>query len=399
MTPTIYVVGVFYLGSGGATAELMEPDKIPLIAGLIIFAASLLSLRLGVSVAILEVVLGLAAGNLGLRAEGWMVYVAGFGGIVLTFLAGAEVDTRLLKDNFRRTATLSFSSFLAPFAGGFLFCRYWAGWSPAASLITGIALSETSLAVVYSVLVETGRSKTSAGKLLLVCTFLTNTLTALALSVVFLKPDLYTLVFLAVSGLFLLFADRFTLGIIRHPALAGKVIEPEIKYIFFVLLAFVYLAELGSSQAILPAFVFGLVMGRHFKAQRSTADIKNRLRTVAYAFITPFFFIVAGMKGSLGALWASAGLFAAIFAVKQLSKFLGVYFLMKRYYPGPVMHSTLLMSTGLTFGVMAVLFGFRAGCIDQAQYSLLTGVLIASAVIPTFIAQKWFAPVEDEDLL
>jgi len=377
----------------------MEPDKLPLIAGAAVFAASILSLRLGVSVAIFEVLLGVALGNSGLQPQSWMVYIAGFGGILLTFLAGAEVDVKLLRENFRQAALLSAASFLAPFAGGFLVCRYLAGWSPAASLITGIALSETSLAVVYSVLVETGLSGKRTGKILMVCTFLTNTLTAVSLSFMFLKPNLYTLVFLLVSASFLVLAGRFTMGVIRHPALAGKVIEPEIKYVFFVLLGFIYLAELGGSQAILPAFIFGLLMSKHFKRQRSTFDIKSRMRTVAYAFITPMFFIVAGMKVSLPALWASFALFVAVFAVKQLSKFFGVYFLMKRYFPRGVVHSTLLLSTGLTFGVMAVLFGLKAGYLDQTQYSLLTGVLIASAVIPTFIAQKWFAPVEDEDLV
>ena len=377
----------------------MEPDKTPLIAGLLVFAASLLSLRLGVSVAIFETLLGLAAGNLGLSPADWMLHIAGFGGIVLTFLAGSEVDVKLLQDNFKEAGTISLFSFLAPLAGGFLFCRYLAGWTVPASLVTGIALSETSLAVVYSVLTETGLGKKKTGKLLMVCTFLTNTLTAVALSLLFLKPGLYTMLFLGASGLFLLFAGRFSMGLIRHPALAGKLIEPEIKYIFLVLLAFIYLAELGASQAILPAFLFGLVMSKHFKAQRSTSDIKNRLRTVAYAFITPFFFIVAGMKVSLPALWASAGLFLAIFAVKQTSKFAGVYFLMKKYFPQGRAYSTLLMSTGLTFGLMAVMFGLKAGYLDQTQYSLLTGVLVASAVIPTFIAQKWFSPVEDEDII
>ena len=89
----------------------MEPDKLPLIAGLIILSASVLSLRLGVSVAIFEILLGLAAGNLGLPDRDWMVYLAGFGGIVLTFLAGAEVDGKLLKDNFRRAGLLSLSLF------------------------------------------------------------------------------------------------------------------------------------------------------------------------------------------------------------------------------------------------------------------------------------------------
>ncbi len=377
----------------------MNTDMTPLAGGLLIFAASVISLRLGISVAIFETLLGLAAGNLGLPAADWMVYLAGFGGIVLTFLAGSEVDLKLLKNNFRAAGVVSLASFLAPLAGGFFFCRYFAGWSVPAALITGIALSETSLAVVYSVLVETGLVKTRTGKLLMVCTFLTNTMTAVALSLVFLKPNPGTLIFLLLSAAFLLFAGRFSMGIIRHPALAGKVIEPEIKYIFFVLLAFVYLAELGASQAILPAFIFGLVMGKHFKVQRRTADIKNRLRTVSYAFITPFFFIVAGMRVSLPALWASAGLFLAVFAVKQISKFAGVYFLMNKYFPKGGMYSTLMMSTGLTFGVMAVMFGLKAGFLDQRQYSILIGVLIASAVIPAFVAQKWFAPLEDEDIM
>ena len=131
----------------------------------------------------------------------------------------------------------------------------------------------------------------------------------------------------------------------------------------------------------------------------SAAPVKNRLRTVAYAFITPFFFIVAGMKVSLPALWAAAGLFAALFAVKQAAKFAGVYFLARKFFPGNTGYFTLLMSTGLTFGLMAALFGLNAGFLDAAQYSVLTGVLIASAVLPTFAAQRWFLPVEDEDLI
>lgn len=375
----------------------MEPDKLPVIAGLLVFAASVLSLKLGVSVAIFELLLGLGAGALGLRPAEWMTYIAGFGGIVLTFLAGAEVDARLLRENFRRVAALSALSFFAPFAAGFLFCRHAAGWSGPASLIAGIALSETSLAVVYSVLTETGLGGTKTGKLLMACTFLTNTLTALALSAAFLKPNLYTLLFLAAAGGFLLFAGRFSAGLLRHPALAGKVVEPEIKYIFFVLLAFVWLAGLGSGQAMLPAFLFGLVMAPHFSGE--AAAVKSRLRTVAYAYITPLFFIVAGMSVSLGALRGSLWLLAALFAVKQASKFAGVWFLAGRYFPSGRSHFTLLMSTGLTFGLMAALYGLRAGALDPAQYSVLTGVLAASAVLPAFAAQRWFPPAEQEDLL
>ncbi|OGS12453.1 MAG: potassium transporter [Elusimicrobia bacterium RIFOXYA2_FULL_58_8] len=376
----------------------MQTDAIPLITGLLILTASLLSLKLGLSVAIFEILLGLAAGGLGLRPAEWMVYIAGFGGILLTFLAGAEVDGKLLRDNLRQAGLISFFSFFAPLAAGYILLRYVAHWSAAAAALGGIALSETSVAVVYSVLAETGRQGSKTGKLLMACTFLTNTLTALALSAAFLKPNFYTFVFLAVSGGFLAAAWRFSGSILRHPRLAGKVIEPEIKYIFFVLLAFIYLAELGASQAMLPAFIFGLLMSGHFRAGCAAAPVKNRLRTVAYAFITPMFFIVTGMKVSLAALWDAAGLFAALFAARQAAKAAGVYFFAKKFFPAAGGHFTLLMSTGLTFGLMAALFGLKEGVLDTRQYSVLTCVLIASAVLPAFAAQRWFAPAAEEDL-
>ncbi|MBI5743264.1 MAG: cation:proton antiporter [Elusimicrobia bacterium] len=375
----------------------MEPDKIPLIAGLLVFAASVLSLKLGVSVAIFELLLGTAAGSLGLAAPDWMTYIAGFGGIVLTFLAGAEVDSKLLRENFRQAAAIGTLSFLAPLAAGALFCHYAAGWSREASLIAGIALSETSLAVVYSVLTETGLGRTRTGKMLMACTFLTNTLTALALSVAFLKPGLYTLVFLGACGTFLLFAGRISAWLMSRPALAGKTVEPEIKYIFAALLAFVYLAELGAGQAMLPSFLFGLALAPQLSGAH--APVKERLRTVAYAFITPFFFIAAGMKVSPAALMGAAGLFVALLLVKQAAKFAGVYFLAAKFFPRERGRFTLLMSTGLTFGLMAAMYGARAGLLDAGQYSLLTGVLLASAVLPTFVAQRWFLPVEGEDIV
>jgi Kef-type K+ transport system membrane component KefB len=97
---------------------------------------------------------------------------------------------------------------------------------------------------------------------------------------------------------------------------------------------------------------------------------------------------------------ASLGLFAALFAVKIIAKFIGVYFLAKKYIPnGGSMYATLLMSTGLTFGTISSLFGLQAGIINQVQYSILVGVVVASAIIPTFIAQKWFLLVDEEDIL
>jgi len=127
--------------------------------------------------------------------------------------------------------------------------------------------------------------------------------------------------------------------------------------------------------------------------------VVKRLRVVAYAIITPFFFIVGGLNVSIPLILSVIGLFTILFFIKLSAKFIGVYFLAKKYIPHGSMYTTLLMSTGLTFGTISSYFGLQAGYINQVQFSVLVGVVVASAVIPTFFAQKWFKPVHSEDLI
>jgi Kef-type K+ transport system membrane component KefB len=215
----------------------------------------------------------------------------------------------------------------------------------------------------------------------------------------FTKPTIYTMAFIAISTIVIIFAAKFSHIVFDNPKLKNKVIEPEIKYVFLLLLIFSFFANLGKGHAVLPAFLLGLLMSKHFTDTKTTKEVRNRLRTVAYAFITPIFFIVGGLKVSLPMIASCFALFVILFLLKIAAKFIGVFFLAKKYIPNGSMYTTLLMSTGLTFGTIASVFGLMAGIIDQTQYSVLVGVVIASAVIPTFIAQKWFMPVEDEDLV
>lgn len=377
----------------------MSSDIIPLVVGLLIFLASLFSLWLGLSVAIIEITLGAIAGNLGLQAEEWMLYMATFGGIFLTYLAGTEIDTQLMQEKFKESFLIGSFSFLLPFIGVFLFTYYLAGWDLNAALIAGIALSTTSLAVVYAVLVETGLNRTELGKILMAATFITDMGTAMALSIVFLVPTWYTALFVGVAVLVIVAAVNFSHRIFENPRLKNKVIEPEIKYIFLLLLIFIYFAKLGDGHAVLPAFLLGLLMSRHFSETSQTKELRNRLRTVAYAVITPLFFIVGGLKISIPMIYVAFGMFIMLFLLKMLTKFIGVYFIAKRFLPRGEIYTTLLMSTGLTFGTISSVFGLNAGYINQVQYSVLVGVVVASAVIPTFIAQKWFMPVHSEDIV
>lgn len=377
----------------------MHTDFTPLVMGFLVFIASLISLRLALSVAIIEIALGAIAGNLGLEAAEWMKYLATFGGIILTFLAGTEIDAKILKESFKESALIGGLSFLLPFilvaAAAFFFLH----WNIRPALIAGIALSTTSLAVVYSVLIESGLSDTRIGKLLMSSTFITDMGTALALSIIFIKPTWFTLIFYVVSIVLIALASLFSHHLFNHSLFKNKVVESEIKYIFLLLLILIFFAQLGGGHAVLPAFILGLCMSRYFSKQSEHHVVIKRLRTVAYAMITPVFFIVGGLRISFPMILASLGLFTLLFFLKIIAKFIGVYFLARKFIPNGSMYTTLLMSTGLTFGTISSLFGLQAGIITPSQYSILVGVVVASAIIPTFIAQKWFMPVEDEDLM
>jgi Kef-type K+ transport system membrane component KefB len=243
------------------------------------------------------------------------------------------------------------------------------------------------LAVVYAVLVETGLTSYEIGKIIMASCFITDLGTALALSLIFAEFNAFALVFAGVSIVVIFIMPRISPSIFKR--YGKRVIEPEIKFLFFILFLFIYVAKLGSSHAILPAFVTGLVLSKSFSENRL---LQRKLRVIAFAMITPFFFINGGINISLEMLYQNFGLFVVLFGVKQVTKIVGIYPFARRYVKKEAMFTTLLMSTGLTMGTISSMYGLSSGIINRAQFSVLVAVVVLSAVLPTFIATKWFYP-------
>ena len=366
----------------------MPDHYIALIIGLLVFLGSLISVETGISVALIEITLGVIGGNfLTLSPTPWLTFLSGFGGILLTFLAGAEVDLVILREKAKESLLIGGFSFFAPFLGTIVYCYWIAHWSLNASLIAGIALSTTSLAVVYAVLVETGLTNYEIGKIIMASCFITDLGTALALSLIFAEFNAFTIVFAGVSIGVIFIMPKISPSIFKR--YGERVIEPEIKFLFFILFLFIYVAKLGSGHAILPAFVTGLVLSKNFSENRL---LQRKLRIIAFAMITPFFFINGGMNISLKLLYQHFGLFVILFGVKQVTKIVGIYPFARRYVKKEAMFTTLLMSTGLTMGTISSMYGLSSGILDQAQFSILVAAVVVSAILPTFIAQKWFYP-------
>src|SRR5437870_11799333 len=354
--------------------------------------ASLVSIRTGISVALIEIFIGILAGNfLHLTASNeWINFLALLGSGVLTFLAGAEIDPRSLKTNLRASALIGVISFAAPFVLVWLFAQFVLGWELHQAQIAGIALSTTSVAVVYAVMVEDGFSDTAMGKMILAACFITDFGTVLALGMLFANYNVWLLLFVIVTLIVLWFMPRWTQAIITRLG-ATQVSEPEVKFIFFVLFFLGGFATAAKSEAVLPAYLLGLVVAGVFLRDKT---LVRRMRSIAFAVFTPFYFIKAGLYVSLPALWTSLLVVGVFLFLKMLTKVAGVFPLARLHYMKvkEASYTTLLMATGLTFGTISSLYGLQNGIIDQNQYTILVCVVILSAFVPTLIAQKFFQP-------
>ncbi|HXQ18249.1 MAG TPA: cation:proton antiporter [Acidimicrobiales bacterium] len=356
--------------------------------------AALVSIRIAVPVALVEIVVGAVGANIpGVKEHitqtAFVTFLASVGSILLTFLAGAEIDPVSLKRHWRASVAIGVVSFALPFLGAFAFCRLVLHWPLHAAEIGGTALSTTSVAVVYAVMVETGLNRHDIGKLILAACFVTDLGTVLALGGFFATYGWLLVVFAVVTAVTVIALPRITRLLIAR--VGHRVSEPEIKFLLFVLFALGGLATQAGSEAVLPAYLAGLLLAGVFLHDRIVVD---RIRANAFALLTPFFFLRAGTLISAPALVSGAGVIAVLLVVKLGAKGIGVWptaaaFGLPRRERT---YTTLLMATGLTFGSIAALFGFTHHLITRTQYTELVTVVILSAFVPTLIAQQFFRP-------
>lgn len=361
--------------------------------------ATLLAIWFRISTALSEIVVGTVAqliigavigihGGLGAKTN-WIGFLAGTGAIVLTFLAGAELDPVIFKTKWKEALTVGLVGFIGPFLGCTAVAHYLLHWSVRSSWLAGVALSTTSVAVVYAVMLELGFNTTDFGKAILAACFVNDLGTVIALGLIFSPFTYRTLIFIAVSIVVFTVLPFLTPSFFRR--YGGRVSELEAKYLLFLLFAMGGLAVWAGSEAVLPAYMIGMVLAGTVGKDHS---LIRRLRTLTFGLLTPFYFIRAGSFVSVPALIAAPMIFVVLFFAKMLSKVIGLFPTVRafKYQREEGLYYTLMMSTGLTFGTISALFGLNHGIIDEAQYSHLVATVIGSAVVPTVIANAFFMP-------
>ena len=354
--------------------------------------------HLRVSIALVEICVGVAvaaiASSLGkLDALGsnmeWLRFLASAGAVLLTFLAGAELDPGVMKTKLREVTVVGLVGFLAPFLGCAAIARYALGWDLRASLLCGVALSTTSMAVVYAVMLETGFNKTEFGKGILGACFINDLGTVIALGLLFAPFTYKTAIFVAATALVLAMLPRMSHLLTR--IYAHRTAAIRTKWVILVLFGLGALALWSGSEAVLPAYLVGMILAE-YSAQ--DAFWLRRLRTLTVGFLTPFYFLRAGTLVSLPVLVSAPFVFLLLLGGKVVSKIFGLYPVIARFRGkrDERWYYTLMMSTGLTFGTISALYGFSHNIITQEQYSYLVAVVIMSAVVPTYIAGFAFLP-------
>ena len=376
-------------------------DQVWLLAALwllLALVAVLLANLFRISTALSEIVVGtvaqLAIGAfvgteaLGAKAP-WIGFLSGTGAIVLTFLAGAELDPTIFKTKWKEAMVVGLVGFFGPFLGATFIAHFVLSWAWMASWLCGVALSTTSVAVVYAVMLELGFNRTQFGKAILAACFVNDLGTVIALGLIFSPFTWKTIVFIVASiAVFVVlpFLTPWFFG-----KYGGRVSELEAKYLLFLLFGMGGLAVWSGSEAVLPAYIIGMVLAGTVGKDH---ELIRRLRTVTFGLLTPFYFIRAGSFVSVPALVAAPMVFVVLFFAKMLSKMAGLVPTVRAFnYAGHAgMYYSLMMSTGLTFGTISALFGLNHGVITQTQYSHLVATVIGSAVIPTAIANAFFMP-------
>lgn len=321
--------------------------------------------------------------------EPWIKFLAGAGAIVLTFLAGAELDPVVFKAKWKEATAIGFVSFLGPFLGCTAAVYYLLGWPVKSSWLAGVALSTTSVAVVYAVMLELGLNKTEFGKTVLAACFVTDLGTVISLGLIFAPFTMRTAIFVVVSITVFIIVTHITPRFFKK--YGGRPSELEAKYLLLILFGLGSLAVWSESEAVLPAYIIGMLLAGTVGKDHA---LIRRLRTMAFGLLTPFYFIRAGSFVSLQAIIAAPIALLILFLAKMMTKIIGVYPATKlyKYAQKEGIYTTLLMSTGLTFGSISALFGLTHRIIDEQQYSLLIVAVIGSAVVPTLIANAFFIP-------
>jgi len=357
-------------------------DEIFIAIGLIIFAG-LVAIELKITSAIFEIIAGCIAVNFFNFSSAEVINVlADFGILALMFFAGLEIDFDVLKKNAKCSAVIGSASFLSPFLAVYFITMHFLDFSSEQALLTGIALSTTSIAIVYPMLLKSKERLDDTGRKILSAAMVVDLLSMIAISILFSDLTILTIGFIMAFTIFSYFVPSLGKKIFSH--YKGNAVEFEFKIILFLILGIGIAGEAIGIETVLLAFILGVITSgvivEHIK-------LWDKLRGITFGFLAPIFFFKVGTAVNIAALYENALLIVLFVTICFIPKYIGTYIATKRYLPEQAAYIATIFNSRLSLGIVAATVGYELGIFHEGVYASIIGAVILSSLIASVLTK------------
>lgn len=351
--------------------------------GLIIFAG-FIAIKLSIVSAIFEILAGVIAFNFFNFPGAEVIDVlAELGILALMFFAGLEIDFDVLKKNAKSSMVIGSASFLSPFLAVYFITAYFLHFSYEQALLSAVALSTTSIALVYPLLLKSKERLDNTGKKILSAAMIVDLLSMIALSLMFSDITYITIAFILAFAIFSYFVPYFGERIFSH--YKGNTVELEFKIILFLILGIGIAGEAIGIEAVFLAFILGIITSgvivEHVK-------LWDKLRGITFGFLAPIFFFKVGTTLSLIALFENIWLILLLFAVSFISNFAGTYIFSKKYMGRKTRYISILFNSQLSLGIVAATIGYELEIFNTGIYASVVGAVVLSSVLASILSKS-----------
>ncbi|MEA1908016.1 MAG: cation:proton antiporter [Euryarchaeota archaeon] len=358
-------------------------DEIFIAIGLIIFAG-LVAIELKITSAIFEIIAGCIAVNFFNFSSAEVINVlADFGILALMFFAGLEIDFDVLKKNAKSSMVIGSASFLSPFLAVYFITLYFLDFSYEQALLTGIALSTTSIAIVYPTLLKSKERLDDTGKKILSAAMVVDLLSMIAISLLFSDLTILTIGFILAFTVFSYFVPSLGKKIFSH--YKGNAVEFEFKIILFLILGIGIAGEAIGIETVLLAFILGVITSGVIVGHIKLWD---KLRGITFGFLAPIFFFKVGTAVNLAALYENTILILLFVIICFTSKYIGTYISTKRYLPEQAAYIATIFNSRLSLGIVAATVGYELNIFHEGVYASIIGVVILSSLIASVLTKR-----------
>ncbi len=353
------------------------------IAASFIAIAGVLSFELGVSTSILEIVAGIIARSIfGITNLDEINVLAHLGVVSLMYAAGLEIDLDLLRKYLKSSFAIGFSSFFTPFVIIFftsiLVFELWV-WQ---AMLVAIALSTTSLAIVYPVLLESG-PLSPLRKNILCAAMVTDLFSMIALSLFFSDFGGYTIALIIFLGLLTVFVPLLGSKIFKH--YKGNTVELEFRMVLVLILGLTIISKEAGIEAAIIAFMAGMITSGIVVNHH---DLQEKFKFFVFGFLAPVFFFSVGLSVSFIDIIQNIPFLVFFFIVCFIGKYVGTYIPAKKYIPGKEGFISLLFNSRLSLGIIAATFGYETGILPRNIYAPVIGIIMLAAVSSAVVIKK-----------